>query len=61
METKLNLLATSYFSVNLNYIHICKEFKQIFFLKKDLHTYTLIQPYVLSYICVPFVLYAENI
>jgi hypothetical protein len=62
METKLNLLATSYLSVSLSDTNICKEFSQIFFIeKKDLHASTLIQSYVLSYICVTFVLYAENV
>jgi hypothetical protein len=32
-----------------------------FSLKKDVDTYALMRPYVLSHICVPFVLFAENV
>jgi hypothetical protein len=52
METKLNLLATSYFSVNLSYIHIYKEFKQIFFSKKRFtYIYTDTTICVILYLC----------
>jgi hypothetical protein len=49
MEAKFNLLVAAYFSVSFRHSDICNEFSQMFFIKKDVDTYTLMQPYVLSY------------